>query len=428
MSHYDAFAFSEQGHNHIKVGKKCQDASKAYADEAMSIIVVADGHGSDNYPRTDVGALFAVEVTLRAIQDFVTTLNTSHEAFDLDDDDDFQLRSLSKNILLNWHKLVDEDVANRPFTDSELEPVTQKYTDKYLSGDSSLVAKAYGTTLIAVCITSEYWFGIHIGDGKCVEFDEHLECFEPIPWDDTCQANVTTSLCDSDAIDEFRFFKSKNMPLAVFLGCDGIDDSYANDKELHNLYRSILHIFAEHGCDKGKSEVREFLPSLSQRGSGDDVSIAGLIKSDLPEETTQLIKAIIDYEKAYSLRYKLETECKIAEEKVEYIKAALQKTQKLLADNSDKLTIAQADYERKISELQFAERSLDDANVALEVARKAFISESDNSDLETEKVLEENEVTTPKTNENSNESDLVEVFDNDSLNDNLSDNCDVPEE
>ena len=371
MSQFDAFAFSEQGHNHIKVGKICQDASKTYTDEAMSIIVVADGHGSDNYPRTDSGANFAVEAAVQSIQVFVNTLNDSCDSFDLGDDNT-QLQSLAKNILLNWHKLVDEDVANRPFTEGELELVSTNYKEKYLSGESSLVAKAYGTTLIAVCVTPEYWFGIHIGDGKCVVFDNEVDCFEPIPWDDACQANITTSLCDSDAIDEFRFYKSNSLPLAVFIGSDGIDDSYANDKELYNLYRSILHIFAEHGSERGKNEVHDFLPNLSKRGSGDDVSIAGLIEADLPIETANLIKALIDFETASSSRSKLATECKISEEKIEYIKESLQKTQKLLADNNEKLVLAQEECERKISELQTSERNLDEASAALEAARKAF--------------------------------------------------------
>ena len=44
MNPFTEFAFSEQGYNHIKVGKECQDASGAYTDDDMSIIVVADGH------------------------------------------------------------------------------------------------------------------------------------------------------------------------------------------------------------------------------------------------------------------------------------------------------------------------------------------------------------------------------------------------
>ena len=73
---YD-FAFSEQGYNHIKADKVCQDSSGHYSDDLMAVVVVADGHGSDNYPRTDRGSSFAVEATITAIREFVKTVEDS---------------------------------------------------------------------------------------------------------------------------------------------------------------------------------------------------------------------------------------------------------------------------------------------------------------------------------------------------------------
>jgi hypothetical protein len=60
----------------------------------------------------------------------------------------------------------------------------------------------------------------------------------------------------------------------VFCGSDGVDDSYVGEEELHALYRSIIKIFTEHGTEVGKAEIKEYLPVLTKRGSGDDVSIA----------------------------------------------------------------------------------------------------------------------------------------------------------
>ena len=128
--------------------------------------------------------------------------------------------------------------------------------------------------MIAYVVTEKFSFGMQIGDGKCVVIDQNGTVSEPIPWDENCQMNVTTSICDSDASDEFRFFVTAEKPSAVFCGSDGIDDSYANVEEMYALYRSILKIFVEHGIDVGKSEIKEYLPVLTKRGSGDDVSIA----------------------------------------------------------------------------------------------------------------------------------------------------------
>ena len=104
---YD-FAFSEQGYNHIKSGKVCQDFSGHYADNSMAVVVVADGHGSDNYPRTDRGSSFAVEATITAIKEFVKTVEDS--AIDISEDSDSYLEQLAKNILANWYAAVDADL------------------------------------------------------------------------------------------------------------------------------------------------------------------------------------------------------------------------------------------------------------------------------------------------------------------------------
>ena len=116
--------------------------------------------------------------------------------------------------------------------------------------------KAYGCTLIAYVVTEKFSFGMQIGDGKCVVIDKNGTFSEPIPWDENCQMNVTTSICDSNAADEFRFFVTEEKPSAVFCGSDGIDDSYANVEEMYALYRSIIKIFIEYGSDVGKLKLK----------------------------------------------------------------------------------------------------------------------------------------------------------------------------
>ena len=141
---YD-FAFSEQGYNHIKADKVCQDSSGHYSDDLMAVVVVADGHGSDNYPRTDRGSSFAVEATITAIREFVKTVEDS--VIDISEDSDSYLEQLAKNILANWYAAVDADLEKYPFSEEELSKVSDKYKKRYMSGQRQ--EKAYGTTLIA---------------------------------------------------------------------------------------------------------------------------------------------------------------------------------------------------------------------------------------------------------------------------------------
>ncbi|MBP3542156.1 MAG: protein phosphatase 2C domain-containing protein [Clostridia bacterium] len=310
---YFDFHFSSQGHNHQKDDKVCQDASWSYSNDNASIAVVADGHGSNNYPRTDRGSRFAVEVAGQAIKEFVETVAEDEEEFHLDSDK--FLLQLEKRILAKWYEAVEIDLQANPFAEDELALVSDRYKSFYLNGERQ--EKAYGTTLIAVCQTKSYWFGIHIGDGKCVCVQPDGTTDEPIPWDEQCQQNITTSICDSNAIEEFRHCFSTTIPIATFIGSDGVDDSYTSIQELHGLYTSILTVFAQQGQAIGLKEVEEYLPTISRKGSGDDVSISGIITFPLPSALVTLMQTQAQLD-AINLEYsRLEQELRVEKEELE---------------------------------------------------------------------------------------------------------------
>ena len=284
MSNMFTFSATEVGYNHVKVDKVCEDASGYYDDDKMHICVVADGHGSDNYPRTDRGSEFAVNSTIDCVRSFVETADVNEVLSDEEHGFPVMLQ-LAKSILKDWHERVNADYCSDPFKEEELVNVSEKYRKRYMSENEEerTVDKAYGCTLIVYVVTPKYSFGMQVGDGKCVVVDRKGDFIEPIPWDDNCQLNVTTSICDADSIDEFRFYITDSIPTAVFCGSDGIDDSYTSDEEVYALYRSILKIFIEHGTDVGKSEIKEYLPVLTKKGSGDDVSISMFLDLDRAE-------------------------------------------------------------------------------------------------------------------------------------------------
>lgn len=269
---YFTFNKSEQGSNHVKMGKVCEDWSDSYSDGEISICVVADGHGSDNYPRTDRGSRFAVQASMNCVREFLKDITVDDI---LGRQQEEIVSRLERSILNAWYGLVEEDYENEEISDEELNNVSEKYRNRYLS--KTYLEKAYGTTLIVFAITEHFCIGIQIGDGTCVVLDRDGNFSVPIPIDPDCQLNVTTSICDSDAISEFRYCVFETVPVAVFCGSDGIEDSYSNIEEVFAFYRSISTIFAEHGSEVGEKEVSNYLPVLTQRGSGDDVSIAGII-------------------------------------------------------------------------------------------------------------------------------------------------------
>lgn len=266
-----SFAETSIGYSHIKAETECEDSSGAYSDENMNICVVADGHGSKQYFRTKKGSSFAVEAAISNIKRFVTITDKS----ELFENTDEHFKNLAKNILKSWNELVSCDYAENPFSEEELYGIPEKYKIKYENPEN--VNHAYGTTLIAFVVTKNYSFGLQLGDGKCVILNSDRKYIQPIPWDDNCQMNVTTSICDKNALQEFRFYISDKLPIAAFCGTDGIDDSYTGDDDLTAFYNGVLSIFAQYGYETGVSEVNEYLPMLTKKGSMDDVSVAGII-------------------------------------------------------------------------------------------------------------------------------------------------------
>jgi hypothetical protein len=125
------------------------------------------------------------------------------------------------------------------------------------------------------------------------------------------------SLCDEKAFANFRYcFHTENFPVAIYVGTDGIDDSfgvYGNDERLFEFYRNLTKSFAQNGLDGGKKELAEFLPVLTAKGSGDDVSISGIV--DL-----EAIKALsFDKPEASSAKEEIEEQTTNAENREESV-------------------------------------------------------------------------------------------------------------
>ena len=363
MKQFLKFAYSLQGANHKRDGKVCQDASRAYENGSMAVIAVADGHGSDNYPRTDRGSRFAVTAALEAIKEFVKAVRREAplDAINVFAEQKDRLRGLELNILRRWHESVDGDIEENPFCECELEKVSQRYREAYLDPSNPRRKKAYGTTLIAICAIEDYWFGLQIGDGKCFAIGWDGVCTEPIPWDENCQANITTSICDENALEEFRFFCGEEFPLAVFIASDGVDDSYAGDDELHDLYRTIFCMLDEKGEKAGTREIQQFLPVISKNGSGDDVSMAGLIRKGVQQKTVDLVLRRKELSTARCEEQRLSRAAAVAKEKRDHLQGAVPGT-----GEEGLLRRFEAEYEGLLEQLREAQTTLKEAQCRLD--------------------------------------------------------------
>jgi serine/threonine protein phosphatase PrpC len=306
MKGYKSFASTVAGISHTKHGKGCEDACAHYDNAVLSIAVVADGHGDDNCFRSAKGAELAAKCAVKGIYEFIYPeykpfLKLPNKQYrqlrqlPQAGESEKMLRDLVKHIVMLWHLNVEKDYKQNPVRTDELEKASDKYKKRYAAGEK--LQHAYGTTLIATAITNDYWFGIHIGDGRFTALYADGSFDQPVPWDERCYLNVTTSICDDDAAETarvyFSFNKDKAPPLAVFLCSDGIDDNYPvedNDKHLFRLYRTITQSFAEDGfeamCGKDGNggQIKDLCNSFATKGKGDDTSLAGIIDMALVGE------------------------------------------------------------------------------------------------------------------------------------------------
>lgn len=281
MSKFKAFNLTEIGASHIKEEKVCQDDSLSFEDKGYAVAIVCDGHGSNKYFRSDRGSRMASEVTMSAIQELMKSRTIKNEQGSklidaLFANSDKFMQQLAANIIYRWREQIAEDYQREPFSESELALLSPKELAASQKEDGWV--SAYGTTLIAAVRASNFWFGLHIGDGKCVTVNADGTTAQPIPWDEKCFLNVTTSLSDAQALSSFRsVFSTKNLPTAIFVGTDGVDDTFGNDEALESFYKTVVQLFNEKDFDEAKAELKTYLPKLSEKGSRDDVSIAGIL-------------------------------------------------------------------------------------------------------------------------------------------------------
>ena len=221
---------------------------------------------------------------------------TSEEVIKKQTPIDKAFRQLFSSIIYQWNQKIAEHAANTAVSEWEQEHVPQKYLDELKTSET--FEKLYGCTLMVYVQTPDYWFAFHLGDGKCVSFHQEGDLWQmPIPWDERCFLNKTTSLCDSNAINEFRYCYEGDgkFPMAVFLGSDGMDDSFGEDPNLVNFYIQVVKMLVTEGREATIKSIESDLPQLSKIGSKDDMSVAFIYNIDeLKAHITDFIQYQID--------------------------------------------------------------------------------------------------------------------------------------
>ena len=285
---FSGFSQSVTGASHEVIGLVCQDHSAFEVHDSYAIAVIADGHGSKKYFRSHFGSQFAVEAALDTVKRFYmdpekieSNLPANHRMI---------LRNIEKQIISNWNARVTKHLSENPVTAAERKPFTkQEFAD--IPPESY-----YGTTLVAAVIGRGYAFGIQIGDGSLVAISESGKAFMPMVYDESAPANLTASMCNTNAASYFnQFYIANERLIALFASSDGLYTSFGHEDDFLD-YHAILGSQLDR-LPQLSASVRKNLEKRSHFGTEDDISLAFVCDTELAVQQHDLLKQIVQENK-----------------------------------------------------------------------------------------------------------------------------------
>lgn len=215
------------------------------------VAAVSDGHGAAAHPLSDVGSRLAVAAASAVLDWHLTEGGDAH--------------ALAGQVLDAWRAAVGRHAAASVPAGDWVEP----------AGDKLL---PYGATLLGVAATGQGAVALQIGDGDLLLGypDGRLE--RPLPDDAELVGEQTYSLCSPDALLRFRVAVVPARPGSpppdfALLSTDGISKSFPDEAAFRAVaghYRTALLTAGPEAVLRG---LPGWLDEVSQRGSGDDVTL-----------------------------------------------------------------------------------------------------------------------------------------------------------
>lgn len=264
------FGKSVKGATHEKNGLPLQDNCKIEEiSDKITIIAVADGHGSSKCPRSDRGSLIAVNTFCTVMKNYL--LNYGREKDGLTNLVTFLNREgdmrFAQDICEEWQTRVKQSYYKNK---------AENVKDNNGNVDWKKVYSLYGTTLLGMLITDTFVFSFQIGDGDInyITSDEISTLVEP----EKFLGTETHSLSKTDAWRKSvasvrRKNESDDAPYLYMLSTDGFSNSFVNEDEFHKTCREYYRMISEHGYEAVRDNLAKWLKETSELGCGDDITV-----------------------------------------------------------------------------------------------------------------------------------------------------------
>lgn len=257
MCNWRVIASSVRGSRHVRTGAPNQDAEAHWCDGETALVCVADGHGSPQHHRSDIGATLAVDVGIAALREIASAPRALRSEV---------LGHAPERIVRDWRARVDAHLESCPLDFASEDP--------YI---------AYGATFLAGGAAEGDLFFLQLGDGDIVCVRPDGTTVRPLPPDERLIANETTSLCMGSAHREFRLrlvSEPELTPALITISTDGYANSFRSDADFLQIGPDYLQMVNESGAGAVESELPAILQDTTTNGSGDDITLAVLYRDD----------------------------------------------------------------------------------------------------------------------------------------------------
>ncbi|MEU4807163.1 protein phosphatase 2C domain-containing protein [Actinosynnema sp. NPDC023587] len=337
---------STLGASHVRDGIVCQDYSdsRVLDDGKWAFVVVADGHGSERHFRSDRGAQLAVATMREVFVAFHDRVRTAREGVDPGHLAALWAQETG-HVVPRWRAMVHADLVTEPPvlpgrqggergvvrfvttfaernglaqteqlfwqlrgfaeyaarctspTPEELGPLPLPDDPAWdLAKLGNWQAKAYGTTVLGVIVGPDSLHWIQLGDGALVQIVGGQASYL-VPPPPEAIGNATPSLCDDGAPTGLRVgtvpLDNGHVPSAVVLTTDGVPNSYIEEagflrfcQDVAERARATGEPVAHGGRARSDfvDNLDRWLPEISRRGSGDDMSVALAWAGEVPTD------------------------------------------------------------------------------------------------------------------------------------------------